>query len=61
MPISVALQGFPPVAVAALRVLVGAAALTLIGLARGERRPRGAGLWFWIAVVGFLNTALLFR
>jgi drug/metabolite transporter (DMT)-like permease len=60
MLISVALEGFPPLAVAALRVLVGAAVLTAIGLARGERWPRGGRVWFWLAVTGFLNTALPF-
>jgi len=60
MLISVALQGFPPLAVSSLRVTIAAAVLTLVGLARGERWPRGARLWFWIAVIGFLNTALPF-
>lgn len=60
MFIAIALQGFQPLAVSSIRVLVAAAVLTIAGLARGERWPRGLRLWFWIAVVGFLNTALPF-
>lgn len=60
MFVAIALQGFPPLAVSSLRVTIGAAVLTLVGLARGEKWPRGARLWFWIAVVGFLNTAVPF-
>lgn len=60
MFVSIALEGFPPLAVSSLRVTIGAVVLTLVGLARGERWPRGARLWVWIAVVGFLNTALPF-
>lgn len=60
MLIAVALEGFPPLAVAALRVLIGAAVLTAVGLALGEKWPRGLRLWFWIAIIGFLNTALPF-
>ena len=60
MLIAIALEGFPPMAVASLRVLIGAAVLTLVGLARGEKWPRGSRVWFWIAVAGLLNTALPF-
>jgi len=60
MFVAIALQGFPPLAVSSLRVTIGAAVLTLVGFARGEKWPRGARLWFWIAVVGFLNTAMPF-
>jgi len=60
MFVSIALEGFPPLAVSSLRVTIGAVVLTLAGLALGEKWPRGARLWFWIAVVGFLNTALPF-
>lgn len=60
MLIAIALEGFPPLAVASLRVLIGAVVLTLVGLARGERWPRGGRVWFWIAVAGLLNTALPF-
>lgn len=60
MLIALALEGFPPMAVAALRVVIGAAALMAVGLLRGESWPRGRRLWFWIALVGGLNTALPF-
>jgi len=60
MFVSIALEGFAPLAVSSLRVTIGAAVLTVVGLARGEAWPRGARLWFWIAFVGFLNTALPF-
>lgn len=60
MFISLALEGFPPLAVAAFRVLIGAAALTLCGLALGEKWPRGGTVWALIALVGLLNTALPF-
>ena len=60
MFIAVALEGFPPLALAALRVLVGAAALTTFGLLMGERWPRGAKVWALIAVIGLVNTALPF-
>lgn len=60
MFIAIALTGWPPLAVSSIRVLVAAVVLTAAGLMRGERWPRGWRLWFWIAVVGFLNTALPF-
>ncbi len=60
MFIAVALEGFPPLALAALRVLVGAAALTAIGLMLGERWPRGIKVWALIALIGLVNTALPF-
>ncbi|MDH5454165.1 MAG: DMT family transporter [Paracoccaceae bacterium] len=60
MLISVGLEGFPPFAVAALRVMIGAAALTAFGLLRGEHWPRGARVWLLIAIGGLLNTALPF-
>lgn len=60
MLISLALEGFPPLAVAALRVLIGGATLTLCGLALGETWPRGGKVWALIAVLGLLNTALPF-
>ena len=60
MFIAVALEGFEPLALAALRVLVGAAALTTFGLLMGERWPRGTKVWALIAVIGLVNTALPF-
>ena len=60
MLISVALEGFEPLAVAALRVVVGALCLTAVGLALRERWPRGGKTWALICLVGFLNTALPF-
>jgi len=60
MFIAVALEGFPPLALAALRVLIGATALTTIGLLMGERWPRGGKVWALIAVIGLVNTALPF-
>lgn len=60
MFIAIALEGFPPMAVAAMRVTIGALALTTCGLVMGEKWPRGAMNWFWITVIGLLNTALPF-
>ena len=60
MLIAVALDGLSPLAVSSIRVLVGGAVLAAVGMAMGERWPRGGRLWFWIAVVGLLNTALPF-
>lgn len=60
MFIAIALQGFPPLAVAALRVIIGATVLTSFGLLMREKWPRGTRTWFWITVVGLLNTALPF-
>lgn len=60
MFIAIALEGWPPLAVSSIRVLVAAAALTAVGLLRGEHWPRGWRVWFWIAVIGFLNSALPF-
>lgn len=60
MFVAIALEGLPPLAVSSIRVLVGGAVLAAVGMAMGERWPRGGRLWFWIAVVGLLNTALPF-
>ncbi len=60
MLISVGLQAFPPMAVAAIRVLVGGVVLTAIGLLVGEKWPRGGKVWLWLALIGFLNTAVPF-
>lgn len=60
MFIAIALQGFPPLAVAAMRVIIGAVVLTSCGLLMREKWPRGTRTWVWITVVGLLNTALPF-
>jgi len=60
MFIALSLEGFPPMAVAAIRVTIGAIVLTLFGLLMREKWPRGLRLWFWISVVGLMNTALPF-
>lgn len=60
MLIAIALEAFAPPAVAALRVLIGAATLTVVGLALGERWPRGRRVWLLIALAGLFNTALPF-
>jgi drug/metabolite transporter (DMT)-like permease len=60
MFMALALRAFDPFAVAAIRVLVGAMSLSIIGTLLGERWPRGSRNWMWISIVGLLNTALPF-
>jgi drug/metabolite transporter (DMT)-like permease len=57
---AVALRGFPPLTVVALRVSTGAACLWVIILAMRYELPRGSGIWFRFIVMGILNNAIPF-
>ncbi len=58
--ISLALNDFGPVSVAAWRVSLGAAVMVLIVLLMRKRFPRGLKNWRYIVVIGFLNSAAPF-
>ncbi len=60
MCIEIALTGFPPLTLAATRILL--AALTLNGVVwlTGQRWSRGAGTWGLLIIVGLFSSALPF-
>lgn len=58
--IDIALAGFPPLTIAALRVLLGAATLGLVALLTRQRIPTSAPTWALITLVGLLSSALPF-
>ena len=58
--ISIALQDFGPVSVAAWRILLAALVLVAISLLSPYRFPNSVGNWLTITAVGFLNSALPF-
>ena len=58
--ISIALEDFGPIGIAAWRVTLGAILLCGIALAIGQRFARGARTWGLIFVVGFLNSTVPF-
>lgn len=60
MLMAIGLTAFDPFAIAAIRVLIGAIALSLIGMLMGETWPRGWRVWGWLFVIGFFNTAAPF-
>lgn len=60
MLMAIGLTAFHPFAVATIRVTIGALALAAIGMAMGEKWPRGMAIWGWLAVIGFFNTAAPF-
>jgi drug/metabolite transporter (DMT)-like permease len=51
----VALNEFAPMPVATARLLIGAAVLTIIVFAMGQRLPMEIRLWKWLAPLGILN------
>jgi drug/metabolite transporter (DMT)-like permease len=57
---AVALRGFPPLTVVALRVGTGAACLWLVILVMGFAVPRDARIWLRFLVMGILNNAIPF-
>jgi len=50
----VALETMAPMWIVAVRLCVGAAAVTLILYSRGERLPERAVVWIWLATIGAL-------
>jgi len=60
MLMAIGLTAFHPFAVATIRVTIGATALAIIGMAMGEKWPRGLSNWGWLVVIGFFNTAAPF-
>ena len=58
--ISLALNDFGPISVAAWRVSLGAVLMLLIALLMRKQFPRGIKNWRYIIVVGFLNSAVPF-
>ncbi len=58
--IDIALLGFSPLTIAALRVSLGGATLGLLVLLTGQTLPRSAATWTLVAVVGVLSSALPF-
>ena len=62
MSMSIALEGFGPVTVAALRVFIAALALTSIGAVMGQglHRVDGARAWRFMVTIGVLAVALPF-
>jgi drug/metabolite transporter (DMT)-like permease len=58
--IAVALRGFSPLTIVALRVSIGAAGLWLINLLMGHAFPRDRRVWLRFLVMGVLNNALPF-
>lgn len=61
MVVSIALQGYGPVTVAAARTALGALALTTLALAAGRPAPRPSGmLAAFVAAIGLVTAALPF-
>ncbi len=58
--VEVALRGFEPLTIAALRITLAAIALLAIARLRGEALPRGAGTWALLAATGALSSAVPF-
>lgn len=58
--VSVALRGFDPLSVAALRIVIAALAITTIAHAMGIGLPRGRRVWLHAAGMGFFSNALPF-
>jgi len=58
--VSIALNDFEPVSIAAWRVSLGALVLLVIAAVIGQQFPRGLHIWRLIFVVGFLNSAVPF-
>ncbi len=58
--IEIALRGFSPLSIAALRIALGAAALLLLAWLRGDRLPTERRTWWLLVCVGALNCALPF-
>ncbi len=56
----VAVSALPPLTVVLARVGIAAVALNLLVVARGERIPRGCGLWGALFVMGALNNLVPF-
>lgn len=57
---ALALRGFPPLTVVALRVSLGAAGLWLINFIMGYAFPRDVRVWLRFLVMGLLNNAVPF-
>lgn len=65
MSVSVALEGFGPISVAALRILLGALALWALGRATGQflpgvASPEGRRIWLFAAGLGLFSNVLPF-
>lgn len=58
--ISLALNDFGPVSIAAWRVSLGAVVMVIIALLMSKQFPRGGKNWRYIFIVGFLNSAVPF-
>ncbi len=58
--ISLALNDFGPISIAAWRVLLGAVVMVLIALLMRKQFPAGFKNWRYIFIIGFLNSALPF-
>jgi drug/metabolite transporter (DMT)-like permease len=58
--IDIALLGFPPLTIAALRVLLGATTLGFLVLATRQPLPKSVPTWTLITAVGLLSSALPF-
>lgn len=58
--IKIAVETVPPASIAAARVTTAAILLLLLARWRGERLPRGIGIWSALFVQGFLQSALPF-
>jgi drug/metabolite transporter (DMT)-like permease len=57
---ALALRGFSPITITALRVSIGAACLWLVILAMGYAVPRDPRVWFNFLVMGIINNAIPF-
>ena len=57
---SMALQSYGPVSIAAWRIVLAAAVLLLICLSSGQALPRNPRDWKQLTLIGFLNSALPF-
>lgn len=60
MLMTICLTAFHPFAVSSIRVMIGGVSLAIIGMAIGEKWPRGWRVWGLLAVIGLFNTALPF-
>ncbi len=58
--VSLALNDFGPVSIAAWRVSLGAVVMVIIALIMVKEFPRGTRNWCYIFIVGFLNSAVPF-
>jgi drug/metabolite transporter (DMT)-like permease len=55
-----AVATLPPLSLAVGRIAIGAAVLLVIAYAKGQRTPRGAGLWSRMVFLGIIGNSLPF-